>query len=577
MRLILGTIIFWIIILGIKKFIEDKFKIDNAFTLALAFSAVGIIMYIAGILNMMALTAITLMISSLTYLGYKLHKEKPSIKKLKETIKQPSVFIPIIIFIYITIIGAGMHITLYDNFSHWGLIIKNMFIDNALPNFMDTAIMFKGYQPGSACFIYFYGLLAGKTDGAMIIAQNYLVFVYLIPLFKLIKGNNKVLKNILVTVFYIFTMLVSTKFNDLLVDSLISTMAIASLAIIAFYKKDLKKAFLYSMPITLYVCLVKNTGFLVGIINSVYMLYLAKNKGNIKEGWKYTGLTMLALVLTLLIWQGHTKLAFGDLALNAKHTLSTDNVILSLRTKGWSKIFTLIKAYALHLFTFKNNITNIYILIINGLLLLFAYLEKNKKERKTLLMLTGVIDIIYLAYYGVLGGMYLFSMPWEEAIVFASYERYMTTIVLVIIGIMLLYLINYNEKKHNYKLIVIPSILLMLSTVFLFPSNVRALIGTDDYTGSIVHKYDLLLEDYKDFNTEKQYYIYSPSATGDYGYLFHISRYKFNTGNVEVIYKDEDMDKISAGTIVFFDENKELINKFKDNGWTSKTEYIFEK
>ena len=168
-------------------------------------------------------------------------------------------------------------------------------------------------------------------------------------------------------------------------------------------------------------------------------------------------------------------------------------------------------------------------------------------------------------------------MPWEEAIVFASYERYMTTIILVIIGILLLYLLGYTEKKHNYKIIVISSILLMLSTAFLFPSNVRALIGTDDYTGSIVHKYDLLLEDYKDIDTEKFYYVYSPSATGDYSYLFHISRYKFNTGNVEVIYTDEDMEKVSAGVVVFFDENQELINKFKENGWTSKTDYIFEK
>ena len=182
----------------------------------------------------------------------------------------------------------NMHLTHYDNFSHWGLIVKNILLDGALPNFEDTMIMFKGYQPGSACFIYLYGLLAGNKEGAMIIAQNYLIFAYLTPLFKFIKGNNKLIKNLLIIAFYIFIMTVSIKFNDLLVDSLISTMTISSLAVITYYKKDLKKSFWYSIPITLFIFLVKNTGFLIGIINSIYILYLAKKNKNIKEGWKYT-------------------------------------------------------------------------------------------------------------------------------------------------------------------------------------------------------------------------------------------------------------------------------------------------
>ena len=86
MRLILGTIIFWIIIFGIKKFLENKFKIDSAFTLAITFSLIGIIMFISGILNIMPLIATLLSISSIIYLIYSLHKEKSTLKDLKKKI-----------------------------------------------------------------------------------------------------------------------------------------------------------------------------------------------------------------------------------------------------------------------------------------------------------------------------------------------------------------------------------------------------------------------------------------------------------------------------------------------------------
>ena len=135
-----------------------------------------------------------------------------------------------------------------------------MIIDDALPNFENTTIMFKGYQPGSACFIYFFGLLCGKTEGSMIISQNYLIFVFLTPLLGFIKKENKWLKRIIFIAFYIFIMTISIKFSDLLVDSLLATATITAFAVIYRYKDNLKKGFLYSLPISIFLLLIKNTG-----------------------------------------------------------------------------------------------------------------------------------------------------------------------------------------------------------------------------------------------------------------------------------------------------------------------------
>ena len=73
-------------ILGIKKFLENKFNINKNFTLVLTFSLIGIIVFIAGILNIMKIVSLLLIISSVIYFVYSLCKEKPKLIKIKEEI-----------------------------------------------------------------------------------------------------------------------------------------------------------------------------------------------------------------------------------------------------------------------------------------------------------------------------------------------------------------------------------------------------------------------------------------------------------------------------------------------------------
>ena len=68
MSFIIGLIVFWISILGIKRFLEDKFRVDKMFSLPLSFTFIGIAMFIAGILNMMKIVVIFILLLSFTYI-----------------------------------------------------------------------------------------------------------------------------------------------------------------------------------------------------------------------------------------------------------------------------------------------------------------------------------------------------------------------------------------------------------------------------------------------------------------------------------------------------------------------------
>lgn len=561
MRLIIGLIVFWITIFGIKLFLEDKTKIDNKFSFALSFTVIGLIEFILGIINMMKIGSLLIVLFSIFYIGYLIINKRIEKNRIIEYIKEPTNIICFLIFTYITIVGLNMHLTHYDNFSHWGLIIKTMFQYNRLPNFENNYILFKGYQPGSACFAYFVGLLCGKNEGVMIVAQNYLIFSYLSVLFNYIGKEKRILKSLLLVCFYIFIMTTSKiRFNNLLVDSLIAVQLIYGLAIIYNYKDNLKKAALYSLPIAVYLLVVKNTGLILAGIMCLYILYLAFKQRKLKEGIKYVIIIGTVLLVTLLIWQNHVSLVYGHWALNTKHSLSPQNFYSSIKALGIDNMKLFIVMYTKHFFSLKNNLTNIYLLIFNIVSLLSLFLVKNKKE---VLKFILVLDFIYIGYYILLGLMYIFSMPWNEAKDFAGYERYMMTIVNLLIGLFILFIFNYKEKIKIQNIYLIILGLVLLIPIHYEYDTFTGLIGNDGYEDSKIAKFDCIKE-YVPLDKDT-YYIYAPSSKGDMGLLHHITIYELCKEDVHVINDKEAIkDIVDNSYIVIYDDidnTDELFNE----------------
>jgi len=574
MKMILGLFIFWATTFGIGKFIFDKFKINKYFIIPLVFSLIGIIMFLAGILNILNLTALIISILGILYLGYSIYKTKIDKKKIVSFLKNPSHLLVIFIFIYITIIGSNMHLIHYDNFSHWGLIIKNMFLEGALPNFENSTIMFKGYQPGSACFIYYLGFLCGKTEGIMIVAQNYLIFGYLTALLNFLKENDTWIKRLLFVSFYIFIMVVSIKFNDLLVDSLIATITISALAIIYNYRTEIKKASLYSLPILIFLLLVKNTGLVLAGIACIYLLYLAFKNKQLKIGIKYMFIIAIFLLLFLVIWQNHVELVYGVNALNSKHSLTFENIIMQLRDKGWSNIFAWIIDYIKHFLTLSQNKANVLMLLINIGVLLFIFSEKDSLERKKQLKLLFSINFLYIFYYIVLGLMYILSMPWSEAVVFASYERYMTTILIIIIGIISIYLFSYDIKKIITKILMIVYSFTLVFSMYFYQDNAKVLIGNDSYKNSYAEKFDNIISKIT-ISSSEDYYIYSPNSKGDYGYMHHLAIYKLNASKVHVLYDPNNILMINNGILIIMDQDEKIQGILSKHNWQKTKENFY--
>ena len=553
MRLILGLILFWLSITGITIFIEEKIKIDNRLSFPFTFILIGILEYIFGILNILKIGSLVLFLSSLIYLVFVFIKDKQIIKDYLKRIKNLSNIIIILIFIYITVIGSISHIIHYDNFSHWALIIKSMFKYDMLPNFENTYIAFKGYQPGSACFIYYLGLLVGKTESSMIIGNNYLIFAFLSVLFNFISKDKKIIKNILIVCLFIFINVTSfIGFNNLLVDILISTISIYLYAITYIYKDNIDKSFKYSIPVLVYLLLVKNIGLVIDGFFILYLMIISIKNKQYKVLIKYVFITGVILFFTLLTWQGHVKMAYGQEALETKHSLSIQNITSSVKELGPKKIKTFIKIYIKHLFNLKNNMPNIYLIGLNIIGIIYLILSKTKKNIIKLLL---SLDALYLFYWFILGCLYIFSMPWFEAKVLAAYDRYMMTIVFIVVGIFIFHLLNdKNEYKFKTIHLILVSIILLIPIAF-NTSYFDLLIGKDGYKKSKVYEVDKIVKNIP--ISKNRYYIYSPISDNSNGYLRYIMKYKLSTDKIQVIDEDFDEDKIQKKSYIVLFEDKE--------------------
>ncbi|MDO4996460.1 MAG: hypothetical protein Q4E69_04710, partial [Bacilli bacterium] len=170
---------------------------------------------------------------------------------------------------------------------------------------------------------------------------------------------------------------------------------------------------------------------------------------------------------------------------------------------------------------------NIYFIVFNIVSIIFIYLTNNKN--KNILI---ILDIIYILYVLLLGILYIFSFPYEEAKIFAGYDRYIMTIIFVIIGLFINYIITYKNKfKYSNILIIVISILLLIP-IYREYNCFSTLLGNDHYTNSYVEGFDKLLKDIP--KDKDNYYIYIDDPNIDKDQIKHIAMYKL-LSNVEVI------------------------------------------
>jgi hypothetical protein len=529
---------------GWGLFIFQKLKIHPAIIPIFLFSSITVVLFFAGLLNIMPLVVTLiyyiglLLIPMYIYLYFK-GKLELNIKELTS----PSSFFFVISIIFLMILLKGVYYTHYDNFSHWALIVKEMYLMDGLPDW-STVISFKNYPPGTAIFIYFILKVTVYAESYALIAQGLLITASLTVLFLFTswkKPSHIVLT--LVAAISLITIGMTSLYN-LIVDTTLGMVAFTSILIAFYYRDNWKLNLITNLPILLLLLLIKDSGKLFLVINALVIIGFISNQKLKNSFFKLKNLRFLSKIIAVLffipltmnyLWVKYTEKAYHSDYENNKFAVTSSRIADTDKSEDFidtlfPKMMDAFINIDAHIFI---NFLSISAAFIVGFIILLIV---NKKPSK-LLIYTALFYIgTLLIYIGSLYLMYLFLMPENEATRLASYYRYLSTIIIYISAVGMVSLL-YEWNKLQFGPIAFVSTF-FIAILFLYPmyQNIETVTQRPELNESIrlevkpavqkIHRID---------KGDPRILFYSPESKNDRGYLQFVALYEHLSKNYQIV------------------------------------------
>lgn len=530
----MAYLLFFLIIMTISISIKFLLKKRIEEVIPISVVLITIIIFIVGIFNNLKLGVYLVEIFSILSIifnikcFYKAKKEKKLINTIKE-IFTPGLLIYIILYIICISINKDRLFDDYDEYNHWGLILKNMFYYNGYGTLSNSRVTFNEYPPFTACFSYLLLNIKGTyIEELAIVAQNLLYLSFIIPITNNIKFSLKlenIKKTILILAFIIITPLIyfHAFFSNILVDGLLGILFGIGLYIIYQNTNELLYKNIILTCILIAICLIKSIGiFFCLIIIIINLIYLIKSK-NTKEIKLFLKLLIIPLIL-ITTWfikvrisnQG-TEWNYKD-AVNFEYHQKNDKTIKEKFKKSFFETAD-ITTRQLTLFTV------ILILIIYSCYTYSIVDIKDKKKYKYFIIAHSLGIIIFML--GLLW-MYLTLFIEEEATILACYWRYTSTVM-----ISWTMFNNIIISKHKNSLLSFVILLLIFS--WFCPTKIlkERFIEREKNTTAIkeAHKEFLTIEKYSEIIKDDKVYFVSKLMNP---FIMKINKYNFfdiNIGN----------------------------------------------
>lgn len=568
---------------GYGLFLYKRFNIKAELIPVTVFSAITVIMYAAGLLNVMYSATLLVLAAGLFLFAYLIATKNIRLLDFKG-IFTPGIIVFLVGCAAVFFLYRGARLYHYDNFSHWGLIVKHMWLKNRLPNFSDTVISYKTYPPGSAVFIYYITKIIGKSEGKMLIAQNILLLSCALTLFAFIKNKKRVVSYLVLAVSSFFMLTLPLSLQSLLVDTLLPLLAVANAAVMVYYRKDILKAAALSLPLITVTVLIKDSGILFAVFNIMLLLALAAADcyRQIKSSKKDRVIKVVAVILIAVIfpiacrylWEQHVEMVFpAGTKYTSRHALSVEFFKKVFFDKTDEERQEITRLFHQKIFSLENRGNQLLIAfdLILVLALILNLIYRKKVSGVLLTILAG--NIVYLVFQICLLFTYLLGMPVKEALYLAGYDRYNDSIICYIIGLGIICIVSNMfddisvNKNRLYNIIIGVSIIAAcVFGVNQYSLLKRVITPNSALKNSLPVRYDKVLTGVEDLSSKK--HLIYVSKKEDRNYMIHLSRYKLFTKNFEIIQSIESeeafYDKASRyDYLLVLSDDKEIIEILK--------------
>lgn len=500
--------------LGYMLFVRKTLSLQWEFIPVFVFSSIACIVFLGGLAGQLYAVSLTVMILGLlAYVGFVVRWLRQGAKlRFSFSIFQVSFMAGSLIFLLMLFQTPLTH---YDNFSHWAIALKSMLSTDAFPTSASNLIDFKNYPLGVTSFLYYVCRFAGHAQSTMLFAQGLLIFSCFYAMFGIVSEKKRFL-------LYAFLGLglstlsffnLTIRITNLLVDFLLPIYALAIFAVVYQYRHEIQRACLVVLPLAGLLTVMKSTGIIFASIGLIFLIYTWLTHWS-KPFWKNV-IAVVGMICGVLIpyfgWSWRMATVFQGV--DNKFDVASSGLQVGKTPEQMQDIITLFLQSSTDLTTRPATGIVIFELVAIAASIFAAVVLKKKWNLWKVLI---ALDIVLLLYYAGILGLYLYSMPLDEAIWLAGFERYASSIVVLFAGGLVLCAAVDIERSFQYKIGEVPDYRAFKSvqTKGYYQKGIMActaiavILLLSEYNGSITTA--------KSYETTLPYKIYS--VTGDRWY-----------------------------------------------------------
>ena len=513
--------------LGFLALLAEKFGVRIEFAPAVVCAGFSSVLLLAGYFNLLPFAAGALWLTGIALLL--LFGKKAFFHRRRNC---AVVLVWEAVLGWFALLMKNAHFVEYDNFSHWATVVKAMLLGNRMPNFMDEIITFQSYPLGSSVFVYYVCRIIGTSDGCQLFAQILMIVSFLTALLVFAEKAKMAAAVLLVPLFTVSSLVMGVSFLSLHVDTLmpLAGVALFCMAATAEGESGVRQAVWAAMPLCIFLVNVKNSGIFFVVVYWVY--WLIQNRASLVSRRKTTllfaGCSVLAPLASMLLWKRHVALVFPAGAAT-KHSMSLAWFSSALGEKTPADMRGIGLSLLERVFSWQD--PSLWILLAATVLLLLVLVQKLLKRESPRVPVLSIAAVwgTWLVYLLSLYGMYLFSMPLKEAVVLASFDKYMSSVNIFILGVAVIQTLRYWAADRIFWSLAVACVCLF--PLYPFRENLPRLVIRQDYESTGRCQYQKFLRENR-VESGKSYFVYR--SEDDSGYLFNLTRYELWSSHVNV-------------------------------------------
>ncbi len=458
----MGYFIALFLILGITLSLSHLLRQSFSYILPLTNLSVITVLYIFGVFDALMLGGIVVVAVAVALLLFvavdSKRRRDPSWRSL---LTHPAIllFLAFAILQYVALFS--MEVIGWDELTHWGLVVKNMFYTRTFGGTEAATTMFKGYPVASSLYLYFFQMFGTQFRPAQLfMAMNLLNVGFLLPVISKFKSLSQKTCGILLILACVLA------FNPRAFFSIWNDSYLAILfgyILISYFCFDSP---LRVLPLCLGVFVLtasKNTGVAFSLIALILItLDLLFGKKPTKQARWLLLLPLgmgLSILLSKLSWSLYLDThRLGEAWNTGGITVSNLWNALWHPTDFQREVARRFWLEFLLPFSSTSNSSATPIpypidLVLFGILL-WQLAKRTKNMRRTVTLAIGIFCTFFLYTLAMLSS-FLFAFSQEEALLLTSYVRYMNTFVvgiLLLLLSMLLGTVREREEVQFHKL-----------------------------------------------------------------------------------------------------------------------------